>query len=117
MLDRRAREAAEDRLRVRRAVPQRGGVLDHLVVLTLDERPINHPAEDRRQVVEQAAQLRVRQVELLPRDRLQPRRQLEAEQVAEGERHLALAMAVDVVALNVHVGAVAQHALDHGADL
>ena len=68
-----AREAAQDRFRVRRAMPQSGGVFDHLVVLALDERPIDHPAEDRRQVVEQATQFRVWQGKLLPRDRLQPR--------------------------------------------
>ena len=57
------------------------------------------------------------QVEPLRRDRLQPRQELEAEQPAEGERHLALPVAVHVLALDLHLGVVAQHALDHGGDL
>ena len=107
MLDRSSRETAQDCLRVRRAMPQGGGIFDHLVILTLDERPIDRPSENGRQVIERAAQLRVRQIELLSRDRLQPGRQFEAEQVAKGKRHLALAVAIDIVTLDIHVGAMA----------
>ena len=47
---------------------------------------------------------------------LQPRQQLEAEQAGEGEADRALAVGVDVVPVDAHLGAVAQHALDHGRD-
>jgi ABC-type sulfate transport system permease subunit len=52
----------------------------------------------------------------LRRYRLQPRQQLKAEQPAKGERHLALAVAVHVLPLDLHFGVVAQHALDHRGD-
>ena len=53
-------------------------------------------------------------VQLLPVDRLEARQQLEAQQLAEGERHLALPVAVDVLPVHGHLRAVAQDALDHG---
>ena len=38
---------------------------------------------------------------------------IEAEHAAKGEGHLALAVTIDELALDLGVGAVAQHALDH----
>ena len=69
-------------------------------VLAWTEGPVDRPRQE-------ASQVRVRrwapelgQVEPLRRDRLEPRQKLEAEQAAEGERHLALAVAVHVLALD-----------------
>ena len=39
------------------------------LILTFNERPIDHPAEDGRQAVEQATKVRIPQIELLPRGR------------------------------------------------
>ena len=50
-------------------------------------------------------------------DRLQPRQELEAEQPAERERHRALAVGIDILAVDLHLGAVVDHALDHRRDL
>jgi len=49
--------------------------------------------------------------------RFQSRQQLEAEQPTESEADGALAMAVDIMAVNLHLGTVAQYALDHGRHL
>lgn len=57
------------------------------------------------------------QVQLLLTDSLEPQQQLEAKSAAEGERHLGLGLAVDIGAVNLGVGAVAEHALDHGGNL
>ena len=59
----------------------------------------------------------VRPVEPLFAKVLQSRQELEAEQVAEGEADLALPMGVDVLLLDIHLGVMAQHPLDHGGDL
>ena len=98
----------EARLGVGRAVAHGGGVLDHLVVLTLDQRPVDRVGQDGQEIGQRRAHARLGQVEPLARDGLQTRRQLEAEQAAEGEGHLALAMAVDVLAPDLDVGAVAR---------
>jgi hypothetical protein len=92
-------------------VPQWRVELDHLVVLPLDQVQVDRIRQDRRQVGKLTTWLGVGQVS---GDRLQPRSQLEAEQLAEGEGRFALAMAVDILALNRHVVAVPQHAPDHG---
>jgi hypothetical protein len=59
----------------------------------------------------------VRPVQLLLVDRLQPRQELETEQTTERERHRALAVGVYLLAVDLHLGAVVHHALDHGRDL
>jgi hypothetical protein len=52
-------------------------------------------------------------VQLLGVNRLQPWQKLESEQPTEGKRDRALAMRIDVLAINLHLGAVMDHALDH----
>jgi hypothetical protein len=47
-------------------------------------------------------------MELLGGDALAPGHQLEAQEVGEGEGHVALAVVVDAVSLHLQVGAVAQ---------
>jgi hypothetical protein len=47
---------------------------------------------------------------------LETREELEAQQMAEGKRHRALPMAIDVLPIHDHVGAVAEYAFDHRGD-
>ena len=72
----------EARLGVRHAVAQGGGVLDRLVVLPLDQRPVDRVGQDRHEVRQLRPQGGVREVEALARNRLQARRELETEQPA-----------------------------------
>src|SRR3546814_20343238 len=83
----------------------------------LDQGPVDLARQDRREIAERSAHRGFGHIELLARDRLQARCQLEPEQVAKGEPHLALTMAVDIMPLNLLVGTMAQHAFDHRADL
>lgn len=78
-----AREASQDLLGLRRAEPQRGGVLDELVVLLGDEVPVDRAGRD----LVEAGVARVvgGPVQAGRADVLQPGEQLEAEEVAERE--------------------------------
>lgn len=84
--------------------------------LDADDRLHRFADKDRRQIAKPAAESRLRQVKLLTSGGLKPRQEIEAEQVAEGEGHLTLPMAVDTLAHDLHVRAVAQHPLDHRGD-
>ena len=94
----------------------RSGIFDHFIVLTRDLFPIHDTRENGCQVRQTGALARRRQHQFLTGDRLEPRGQFEAEQMAKGETDCALAMGIDVLALDLHVRAVAQHALDHGCN-
>ena len=85
-----AREAAQDCLRLGRAMLERRRELDHLVVLLLDQHPVDPLTEDRLQVGELNPQLVVGKRQPLPRDRLQARQQIEAKEMTERKCHLAL---------------------------
>jgi len=106
-------EASQDRLGLGGSDPQRRGELHHLVVLVGDELPVDGPGEDRLEVEVRARLSGPGAVELLGVDPLQPGQQLEAEEMAEGEGDLGLAVGVHVVALYSHVGAVSNQPLDH----
>ena len=84
----------------------RGGVLDHLVVVLLDQVPPDRPSQRRRQ-----PRVRLRlagrwAIEADLVDLFDPRQEVEAEQPGDAEPDLGLAVGVDVVALNLHRGAV-----------
>ena len=107
-----AAEAAQDVFGVGGAQFQRSRILDHLVVLLRDQLPVDRPRQDRRKA-EVLGRL-VRSVEPLRCDGFQPGQQFEAQKPAEGEGHFALSVAVDVLPLYLHVGAVPEDAFDHG---
>jgi hypothetical protein len=92
---------------------QRRGVLDHLVVLLARQLPVDRLAQNQLQVRIRIGLPGSRAVQLLGVNRLQPWQKLESEQPTEGKRDRALAMRIDVLAINLHLGAVMDHALDH----
>ena len=106
-------EAAQDRFRFGRAQAKRRGVLDHLVVLLPDQLPVDRLRQDRLQVRIGIGLAGFRAVQLLRVDGFQPWQQLEAEQPAEGKGDRALAVGIDVLSIDLHLGAVMDHALDH----
>lgn len=59
----------------------------------------------------------LRAKEALGMNRLEPRQQLKSQEAAEREGHLALLVAVDVLAIDFHLGAMAQDARDHRSGL
>src|SRR3954451_17250312 len=99
------------------AEPERGRVLDHLVVLPADQLPVDRPRQHRLQGRVGVGFAHGRTIEPLRVNALEPRQQLKAKQAAEGKGNIALAMAVDIGFLDCHFGAVPQHPLDHGGDL
>src|SRR3546814_10616548 len=54
---------------------------------------------------------------LLASDRFQAGCKLKSEKPAKCKANRALAMTINILSLDFHVGAMAQHALDHGGDL
>ncbi len=110
-----AGEAAKDLFGFGGAEPERGGVLDELVVLLGDQLPADRPCRD-------LLQARVGRaiggpVQAGRADVLQPRQQPEAEQVTEREADDAGAVSVGVVGLDLGVAAAAQQPFDHRGDL
>jgi hypothetical protein len=81
----------------------------YLVALPADQAPVHRARHHRLQVRVGIRLPDVRPVELLRVDRLQPRRELEAQQPTERERHRALAVRIDVLAIDLHLGAVVDH--------
>jgi hypothetical protein len=82
MLYGRAGEPAQDRLGIGSAAPERCSVFDYLIILPLDQLPVDRTCQHRREIAEQVTQACVRQIEFLPRDCLQARRELEVQQIA-----------------------------------
>ena len=106
-------EAAQHLVGLGGPQPQRGGVLDHLVVVAGDQVPVDGPLlEDLLQSGPHGLG-GVGGVELDRADVLQPGQKLEAEQLGEGEPYEAGALGVGVVSLDPGVGAMPQQALDH----
>jgi hypothetical protein len=112
-----AGEPAQDRLGRSRAGPDRGGVLDHLVILLGDQLPADRPGQRRRQGGVGVRLAGSRPVQLYFVDLLDPREQVEAEQPGDPEADLGLAVGVGVAGLHAHRGAVPDGALDHGVHL
>ncbi len=113
MLGRVASEAAEYRLCFRCAQAQCRGILHELIVLLTDETPVDGTREHRLEVRVGVLMSGAGAVQLLGVDALESGQQLKAQEMTEGEGHLALPMAVHVVLLDTHLGAVPQHSLDH----
>lgn len=112
-----AGEAAQDLLGLGGAQLQRGGELDHLVVLLGDQLPPDRPRQNRVELGQRVGQTWVGKIEAGGADVLQPRQQRVAKQVGEGEPDVRRAMGIEVVGLDWHVGAVVQQAFHHRRDL
>ncbi len=112
-----AGEAAQDLLGLGGAQLQRGGELDHLVVLLGDQLPPDRACQHRREVGQRVGEAWVGEVEAGGADVLQPRQQRVAEQMGEGEPDVRRAVGVDVVGLDRHLGAMVQQAFHHRRDL
>ncbi len=111
-----AGEAPQYLLRLRCPETQRGGVLDHLVVLLLDQLPADRPRQ--RSAERRPARRGVGgAVQADAADVLQAGQQLEVEQLGEREPDHRGAMGVDVLGLDLGVRAVPQKALDYRRDL
>ena len=113
-----AGEAAQDRFRIGEPAVHGCGIFDHLVILLLDLIPVDSAGKNGKQVGQFGAETRMRQRQLLPGDRFEPwRAARNPSSLAEGKADGALAMAVDILPLDLHVRAMPQHALDHRSDL
>jgi len=110
-------EPPQDRLGLGGAGADRGGVLDHLVVLGCDQVPADRPGQRRFQPRPGAGVTGGRAVQPGLVDPLDPGQQIEAEQPGDAEPDLGLAMGVGVAGLDLHRGAVPHDALDHRGDL
>src|SRR5512144_1231241 len=104
------------------AVPRRRAVANLTIssycwILLADQGPGDRAGQHRLQLGKGFRLASLRPIELLPVDRLQPWQQLEAEQTAEREGDFALAVAVDILTVDRHFGAVAQDTLHHRGHL
>ena len=72
-----------DGLRLRRAQPERGDVLDHLVILLADQLPVDRAREDGGEVGIRAGLAGIGPVQALLADALEPRQELEAQELRE----------------------------------
>ena len=103
MLDVGSREAPQDALCVGHSELQGRRVFDHRVELLLDEFPVDRSGgHDQFEVRKALSSLG--SAELLGVDGLETRHQLETQQATEGEGNLALAVAIDILPLDVHLG-------------
>ena len=112
-----ALETAQDGFRFSGAKTQRRRILDHLVVLLPDQCPVDRARQHRFKVRVVNTAARGRQIQLLRGDRLETWKQLETKQMTKRETNLALAVAVGIVILHLHVALMSQHTLDHRRDL
>ena len=101
------REAAYDRLGIGRTLAECGRVFHHLVVLLFDQGPVDRTLEYWCEVRVVSSAVGIGHVKLLSIDRFQTRQQIEAKQTAEREPDGVLTMRVHVLAIDLHVSAVA----------
>jgi len=96
--------------------PQRCCILHHVVVLLPDQPQINRPREHGLEAFVSTRLPGIGSVEPLGMDSLEPREQSEAEQPTKCKGDLALAVAVDVLSIDHHLGKVPDDAFDHRGD-
>ena len=110
-------ESAQDRLGGGGAGSDRGGVSDHLVVLLGDDVPANGPVHHgRRQPRVGVGFAGERPVQPNLVDPFDAGQQVESEQPGQPEPDLGLALGVNVIAFDLHGGAVPNRAVDHRGD-
>ena len=110
-------KAAKDRFGLGRADTDGRRVFDQLVVLLADQFPIDRLRQDGLQVGGGVRSSGIGPRQFLNRDRLQPRHELETQRPAEGKGDCALAVGVDVLTIDLHLGAMMNYPLDHRGDL
>src|SRR6266508_1185685 len=107
-------EPPQNRLCVCRANAKRRCIFDQFVILLGNDAPVNRVFGEHRLEVWIAIEVPgKRAIELLARDGLESREQLKAQEITKGKGHDTLAVTVAVLAVNLHFGTVAQHALNH----
>jgi hypothetical protein len=87
-----------------------------LIVLLADQLPVDRPPQHGLQVGIRVGLPGLRSIQPLCVKRLESGQQLEAQQPAESKRDLALAVAIHVVLLDLHLGVVAEQPFDHRRD-
>src|SRR6266571_9077117 len=95
-----ASETAQDRLGLRRAQAQRGGVFDHLIILLTNQVPVDSTRENQAEFGILFGIGCLHQVEFLLIDVLKAGHQLEAKQPAKAKGNLTLSMGVNKLLLN-----------------
>lgn len=109
-------KAPQEGFRVRGPEPQRGRLLDPLVVLLANQIPAERAGQDGFQVRLARRGVGCGKVKLLPGDGFQSRQPFKSQKVTEGESDLTLAVAVDLRAFDGHLRAMPEYALHHGGD-
>ncbi len=111
-----AGKSAQNLLCFSRAKTESGGIFDHFVIVLSNEFPLNRSREDRLQVGIRIGLARFGAIELLGMEIFQAREQLEVQKRARRKADLALPVGIDVIAVDLHLGAIAQQAGDHRCD-
>lgn len=117
MLEITARESAENRLGIRRSQAQGGRIFDDLIVLLANEIPIDSSGQHGVQLRIRVRVSRFWAIELLGMQGLETRQQFESEQMTKGKRDFTLAMRIDILFGDLHIGAMPQHPFHHRGHL
>ena len=78
---------------------------------------MNRPRENRVQVGIGLALALVGPVELLVFEVLETWQELKAQEMAERKAHLTLAVGINVVLLDLHIGSMSEHTFEHRSNL
>ena len=79
-----------------------------------NELPLDRSGEDGREVEVVVRAARDRAIELLRGYGLQPGHQGKPQEMAQGKPHRALPVTIDILAIDLHGGAMTQDAFKHG---
>src|SRR5262245_40889403 len=101
-------ESLEKRVGISGTQAERRGIFDHLIVLLPNQLPADRPGEDRREVGVVVRAARDGSIELLRGDSFESGHQVKAQQVAHGKPNGALPVTIDVLAIDLHLRAMAQ---------
>src|SRR6266508_2129428 len=105
---------AQNRLSLGGTHAERRSIFDQLVILLRNDVPVNRVFGEHGFQARVALQIAgKRAIELLAGDGFEPWQQLEAQEMAESKRDDTLTVTIDVLAINLHLGTVAQHPFDH----
>ena len=97
--------------------PKSRGVLDHIIVLMANQRPVDGLCQNWLEVGVSIDMTGMWSGKLLRGNRLETRHQVEAQEMAKRERDFTLPMTIDVVLLDLHLRAMPQDTFNHGSDL
>src|SRR5262245_6084969 len=100
MLDILPREASQNRFGFRCPQAEGGGVFDHLVVLLLNELPVDGAGPDRLQMWICVEGTRRGTREFLCGERLQAWQEVKSQEITKGKGHFALPMTIHILLLD-----------------